>query len=202
MVTDGAVLRPFRVPSDNASGFSRPFLVRRGGMLSACTLLMANALGAPRVVPFSEAGLRPKLLDQVRDAIRARHYSRRTEQAYVDWIRRYIVFRRVAVAGMPGASREGHRLRPASDCRSTREGKKSATSRRLSMRASPALAAERKLRALACDAALSPAITFTWGSCQDWRRASFPASAATGRARHARFAAKPAEEAWQKRGAS
>jgi site-specific recombinase XerD len=28
----------------------------------------------------------------VRHAIRARHYSRRTEQAYVDWIRRYIVF--------------------------------------------------------------------------------------------------------------
>jgi integron integrase len=28
----------------------------------------------------------------VRDAIRARHYSRRTEEAYVHWIRRYIVF--------------------------------------------------------------------------------------------------------------
>jgi integron integrase len=35
---------------------------------------------------------RPKLLDQVRDAIRTRHYSRRTEDAYVYWIRRYIVF--------------------------------------------------------------------------------------------------------------
>lgn len=34
----------------------------------------------------------PKLLDRVRDAIRARHYSRRTEEAYVHWIRRYIVF--------------------------------------------------------------------------------------------------------------
>ena len=44
------------------------------------------------VVPFPDAGSRPKLLDRVRDAIRARHYSRRTEQAYVDWIRRYIVF--------------------------------------------------------------------------------------------------------------
>ena len=28
----------------------------------------------------------------MRHAIRARHYSRRTEQAYVDWIRRYIIF--------------------------------------------------------------------------------------------------------------
>jgi integron integrase len=33
-----------------------------------------------------------KLLDRVRLAIRSRHYSRRTEQAYVHWIRRYIVF--------------------------------------------------------------------------------------------------------------
>jgi Phage integrase, N-terminal SAM-like domain len=38
------------------------------------------------------AGLRPKLLDRVRQAIRLRHYSRRTEQAYVAWIRRFIVF--------------------------------------------------------------------------------------------------------------
>ena len=35
---------------------------------------------------------RPKLLDRVRAAIRARHYSRRTEEAYVYWIRRYIFF--------------------------------------------------------------------------------------------------------------
>src|SRR5712691_4868365 len=34
----------------------------------------------------------PKLLDQVRDAIRTRHYSRRTEATYADWIRRFIVF--------------------------------------------------------------------------------------------------------------
>lgn len=34
----------------------------------------------------------PQLLDRVRGAIRARHYSRRTEEAYVYWIRRYIVF--------------------------------------------------------------------------------------------------------------
>jgi len=34
----------------------------------------------------------PRLLDQVREAIRLRHYSYRTEKAYVDWIRRYILF--------------------------------------------------------------------------------------------------------------
>jgi len=33
-----------------------------------------------------------KLLDQVRDAIRRKHYSYRTEQAYVRWIQRFILF--------------------------------------------------------------------------------------------------------------
>jgi integron integrase len=33
----------------------------------------------------------PKLLDQVRGKIRLKHYSIRTEQAYVDWIKRYIL---------------------------------------------------------------------------------------------------------------
>ena len=33
-----------------------------------------------------------KLLDQVRDATRVRHLSYRTEQAYVDWIKRFILF--------------------------------------------------------------------------------------------------------------
>ena len=33
-----------------------------------------------------------KLLDRVRDAIRVKHYSYRTEEAYVHWIRRYILF--------------------------------------------------------------------------------------------------------------
>src|SRR6267142_1140456 len=34
----------------------------------------------------------PKLVHRVRAAIRVRHYSRRTEEAYIHWIRRYIVF--------------------------------------------------------------------------------------------------------------
>ena len=33
-----------------------------------------------------------KLLDQVRDAIRTKHYSIRTEEAYVNWVRRFILF--------------------------------------------------------------------------------------------------------------
>ena len=35
---------------------------------------------------------KPKLLDQVRRALRTKHYSRRTEEAYVHWIRKYILY--------------------------------------------------------------------------------------------------------------
>ena len=34
----------------------------------------------------------PRLLDRLRGEIRARHYSIRTESAYVDWVRRFILF--------------------------------------------------------------------------------------------------------------
>ena len=37
-------------------------------------------------------GSQVKLLDRVRQAIRAKHYSRRTEKAYTGWIRRFILF--------------------------------------------------------------------------------------------------------------
>lgn len=34
----------------------------------------------------------PKLLDQLREQIRLRHYSIRTETAYVQWVRRFIIY--------------------------------------------------------------------------------------------------------------
>lgn len=34
----------------------------------------------------------PKLLDQVRGKIRLKHDSIRTEQAYVDWIKRFVLY--------------------------------------------------------------------------------------------------------------
>jgi hypothetical protein len=33
-----------------------------------------------------------KLLDQVRDALRVKHYAYSTEESYIQWIRRYILF--------------------------------------------------------------------------------------------------------------
>ena len=49
----------------------------------------------------------PKLLTQVRELIRVRHYSRRTEQAYVHWIKQFIFFhnkRHPAEMGAPEVS--------------------------------------------------------------------------------------------------
>jgi integron integrase len=48
----------------------------------------------PRGSPSSGASspTKLKLLDRVRHLIRTKHYSQRTEHAYVHWIRRYIVF--------------------------------------------------------------------------------------------------------------
>lgn len=53
---------------------------------------MADGLTAMTGTRLSESGPPPRLLDRVRTAVRLRHYSRRTEKAYVDWIRRYILF--------------------------------------------------------------------------------------------------------------
>jgi hypothetical protein len=37
----------------------------------------------------------PKLLDQVAAKLRMLHYSKRTEEAYRDWIKRFILFHNV-----------------------------------------------------------------------------------------------------------
>ena len=39
-----------------------------------------------------ERDVEPKLLDQLRGRLRVKHHSIRTEQAYVDWVRRFILF--------------------------------------------------------------------------------------------------------------
>lgn len=44
------------------------------------------------ILPGTSPARNPKLLDQVRDVLRRKHFSLRTEQAYVGWIRRFILF--------------------------------------------------------------------------------------------------------------
>jgi integron integrase len=62
--------------------------------LTATGVAYPGAPVAPRTVrePSPPVPHAPRLLDRVRDALRSRHSSRRTEKSYVAWIRRYIVF--------------------------------------------------------------------------------------------------------------
>ncbi len=48
---------------------------------------MRQSPASPKASPEA-----PRLLNQVRDKIRLKHYSIRTEQAYTDWVRRFILF--------------------------------------------------------------------------------------------------------------
>jgi integron integrase len=59
------------------------YRLNRDRILASQPALMASA-------PPSSA--KPKLLDQVRQAIRTRHYSYMTEKSYVGWIKRFIFF--------------------------------------------------------------------------------------------------------------
>ena len=48
----------------------------------------AAVVGYESVIPNPKL----KLLDQVREVMRLKHYSIRTERSYCDWIRRYVHF--------------------------------------------------------------------------------------------------------------
>jgi integron integrase len=48
----------------------------------------------PAILPSAPQPRNPKLLEQVHDVLRRKHFSLRTEQAYIGWIRRFILFHR------------------------------------------------------------------------------------------------------------
>ena len=49
-------------------------------------------MSAPSLPEKTTSSPPPKLLDQVVAKIRFKHYSRRTEQSYAHWIKRFILF--------------------------------------------------------------------------------------------------------------
>jgi len=53
----------------------------------------------PTKAAFVIANPKAKLLDQSREVLRVKHYSLRTEEAYVLWVRRYLQFHRDASGG-------------------------------------------------------------------------------------------------------
>ena len=48
----------------------------------------------PTKAAFVIANPKSKLLDQMREVLRVKHYSLRTEEAYVQWVRRFLKFHR------------------------------------------------------------------------------------------------------------
>jgi site-specific recombinase XerD len=46
----------------------------------------------PRLTPSPAQNKPKKVLEEVRDLMRLRHYSIRTKQSYCDWIKRFILF--------------------------------------------------------------------------------------------------------------
>src|SRR5438105_454456 len=67
-----------------SSWLSGELLEWNNGAISSASLIVAEE-------PPTD---KPKLLDRVRSVLRVRRYSIRTEQAYLEWIRRFILFHR------------------------------------------------------------------------------------------------------------
>lgn len=49
---------------------------------------MRQSPASPKTIPEA-----PRLLNQVWVKMRLKHYSIRTEQAYIDWVQRFVLFR-------------------------------------------------------------------------------------------------------------
>lgn len=71
---------PFSATSRRVIPFPRPAPGQASGQGATASI------GSPVAAP------RPRLLDRVRAVLHARHYSPRTEESYIAWIRRYIHF--------------------------------------------------------------------------------------------------------------
>lgn len=49
-------------------------------------------LGREQNLAVRKSDKKQKLLDIVRNDLRVKHYSRKTEESYISWIKQYIIF--------------------------------------------------------------------------------------------------------------
>lgn len=70
--------------------------------------MIGTAGGRQKVMRIGSSEM--KLLDQVREQLRMRHYSQRTERTYLRWVRRYIRFFEVKVHPKDQSSRDVERF--------------------------------------------------------------------------------------------
>src|SRR5262245_44917159 len=97
---------PFRHPGDMAepevaaflahlAGQAAPFADQAQAQQALCTFydrVLHRPLPLPLAPPPLPPAPPPRLLDEVRNVLRVRHYSYRTEACYVRWIRQFILF--------------------------------------------------------------------------------------------------------------
>ena len=64
-------------------------------MQEARSATISSNMTSKRPSGTLETDRKPKLMDSLREALRSRHYSRRTEQTYCHWVKRFIFFHKV-----------------------------------------------------------------------------------------------------------
>ncbi len=67
--------------------------------------IRASTCGATPPPPAGDPAMMELVLNRVREAVRQRHYSRRTEKAYVGWVRRFIAFQSYRDPALLGSAR-------------------------------------------------------------------------------------------------
>jgi len=82
-----------RIGMPKFSGMAKPFKPLPNPGVERSTPAAGRSPGPPGSPSPAAAGAQPpRLLARLREALRVRHYSLRTERAYVDWVRRFVVF--------------------------------------------------------------------------------------------------------------
>ena len=64
-------------------------------MQEDCSVTTRSNMTIKRPSDTSETDRKPKLMDRLCEALRSRHYSRRTEETYCHWVKRFIFFHKV-----------------------------------------------------------------------------------------------------------
>ena len=64
-------------------------------MQKARSVTTSSNITIKRPSDTSETDRKPKRMDRLCEALRSRHYSRRTEETYCHWVKRFILFHKV-----------------------------------------------------------------------------------------------------------
>ena len=81
-----------RTPVADPTNGRRSFQVGRPAATAPIRIASRGVATAPGPGPVASAREASPILERVAQTIAARHYSRRTERAYVGWVRRFIAF--------------------------------------------------------------------------------------------------------------